>query len=106
MAVVLEGVLGDAGQLHPALAGVVGGGEAVGGPEVAPPVGVVEVPRDQDAVAEGEDRAVVVHQPGFEVLRGAGGGEAVGLGLGCGLAVHLGFHGVFLRFQKCGFPFR
>ena len=43
MAVVLEGVLGDADQLHPALAGVVGGGEAVGGPVVAPPVVVVVV---------------------------------------------------------------
>ena len=72
MAVVLEGGLGDAGQLHLSLAGVVGGGEAVGGPVVAAPAGVVEVPRDQDAVAEGEEGSAVARQPGLKVLRGGG----------------------------------
>ena len=98
MPVVDEGLIRNADQLDVAFAGVILSGEPVHSAVVAAPVGIVEVPDGEDAVAKGKDGPQVVHQLHFQVFRGGGFGQAVGCGLLGGGFLHvrvLQFGGVF-----------
>ena len=89
MPVVDEGLIRNADQLDVAFAGVILSGEPVHSAVVAAPVGIVEVPDGEDAVAKGKDGPQVVHQLHFQVFRGGGFGQAVGCGE-CVLACPVG----------------